>query len=404
MKKTISWVSAAVLGLSLLIPQQNLKAWGPIGVEPDNTDLTGGGTSTITFTLSPDAGFNGVDIRVEYPEAKLSVVEMTTNDIYENAYINDLKNEPGKAGMVFLYKNYFNEGGDVLKITFSAKSGAMGAALVTVSGSCTRADTTSEEFGQVVTLSLPSSGGTVDTSTPKPVADVTSAPTAAPASSSGGSSGGGGGSGRPAATAAPSVPKVEETAAPDVATAAPTKAPVPTMGSFTDINGHWAEKSINMLADLGYINGFDDNTFRPEEKVTRAQFVKMIADEKGIAPSGGEQIFKDVPADAWYAPYANAAYAAGIVNGDDDGNFNPSSEITRQEMAVMLMRAYSIAPDGANELSFADASSIADWAAEAVAALSSNGIINGFDDNTFRPIGSATRAQAATVLARFISE
>jgi len=173
--------------------------------------------------------------------------------------------------------------------------------------------------------------------------------------------------------------------------------------SFTDLEGHWAKDYIESMAAKNAVNGYEDGTFKPEEKVTRAQFVKMFVsslEEKLEAYDGS---FTDVAEGDWFAPYVATAKKLGIASGYADGSFKPNKEISRTEMAVMLSSLTDeelTEEDVAKELTvFADADSIPSWAREAVAEVVKAGLMNG-DNGSFNPENPATRAEAATVIYR----
>lgn len=193
----------------------------------------------------------------------------------------------------------------------------------------------------------------------------------------------------------------------DKATPAPTEtpvqteAPVPTetpaleAGEFADTVNHWAKDYVKTLANAGVVGGYDDGTFLPDKNVTRAEYIKMIVGMFGLEESQ-ENIFADVADDAWYKEYVEKALAAGLIEGDG-GNFNPDATITRQDAAVILYRL-GIA-GGDNKIEFSDATSIADYAKEAVEVLASAGVING-SDGKFNPTNAITRAETAAILCR----
>ena len=168
---------------------------------------------------------------------------------------------------------------------------------------------------------------------------------------------------------------------------------------FPDLNeAVWATEAVTYLKNKGVINGDDKGNFNPNKSVTRAEFVKMVVLATGLAPENGETGFNDVTAEHWSASYINAAVKSGLVNGVSDNEFNPGAVITRQDMAVILYRAYKINESLGYSLNFSDADFISDYAKEAVAFLSTKGIINGVGDNVFAPLDDATRAQAAQML------
>ena len=168
---------------------------------------------------------------------------------------------------------------------------------------------------------------------------------------------------------------------------------------FADTTGHWAESYIKTLKEKNVINGFEDGTFRPDTTITRAEFVKMLTAMMGI-PGGSGETFLDIAEGSWYYASVYGAYNKGIVKGTSDAEFSPNASITRQDAAVMLSRAYGI--DGDGSIGFADNAEIADYAVNAVAGLAGKGIINGYSDNTFRPLAPITRGETAAILSRII--
>ncbi len=167
---------------------------------------------------------------------------------------------------------------------------------------------------------------------------------------------------------------------------------------FTDIAGHWAKDNILVMYERGIINGFTDGTFRPENNVTRAEFIKMLVAALKLE-IGGDVQFDDVNAGDWHYAYIATAFNKGIVNGVGTG-FNPDGAITRQDASAIVYRAI-MAGTEADGVTFADDSQIADYAKAAVAALSANGIILG-SDGYFNPTNNMTRAEAATIIQRIL--
>ena len=144
--------------------------------------------------------------------------------------------------------------------------------------------------------------------------------------------------------------------------------------------------------------------FNPNGEVTREEFVKMLIGAVGKLNADAQCSFTDVPENEWYYQYIASAYNDGIVTGRDDGSFGIGDKISRQDMAVMLMRAaevYEIDVQSINTaIDFSDKDNIADYAVEAVSAAQQAGIMTGTDDDRFDPILTATRAMAATVIYR----
>ena len=168
---------------------------------------------------------------------------------------------------------------------------------------------------------------------------------------------------------------------------------------FTDMTDHWAQIYASSLAKRGIINGYEDGTFKPDRAVTRAELSKIIAGAFNVSAASSAS-FTDVSPDDWFAPYVNAMAQAGVVNGYD-GRFNPDTEVTRQDAALMLYRAISLTHKlGIGYVFFADETNIASYAAEGVSALAEIGIITGNDKNEFSPLHSLTRGEAAALISR----
>lgn len=164
---------------------------------------------------------------------------------------------------------------------------------------------------------------------------------------------------------------------------------------ITDIAGHWAEVSIKELVGLGAVNGYPDGTFRPNDKITRAEFAAILVKALKLEPKSGK-VFADTEGHWAEETISTAAYY-GIVSGYDSDTFGVKDPITREQMAAMIVRAAKLTPV-TEELSFIDEDKISGWAKEAVAAAVKNGIIKGYPDQNFHPQGHATRAEAVTVI------
>jgi len=171
---------------------------------------------------------------------------------------------------------------------------------------------------------------------------------------------------------------------------------------FSDMaKDHWARPAVEYLYDLGIINGRTDSEFAPDENITRAEFIKILVCVKNVNLVYEKSEFSDVAEDAWYAPYVNSAYVNNITSGYDDGTFKPNQKITREDMATMIFRMAGY-QDTEETPSFNDAESISSYAKSAVAVLNKMGIVNGMDANNFAPKNSATRAQAAQIIYNYL--
>ena len=178
---------------------------------------------------------------------------------------------------------------------------------------------------------------------------------------------------------------------------------------FLDLSGHWGRSSILALAEKGLVNGMDEHHFEPDRKVTRAMFVTILGRMNGgVETLSAPSSFRDVLPEDWFAPYVDWAASCGVVTGYDDGTFAPNREITREQMALILVR-YCDAfgrrlPEGEAGAPFTDEGSISPWAFEAVLAARAAGLINGRDDGSFDPQGTATRAEMCAVIARLMDK
>ncbi|MBQ7793089.1 MAG: S-layer homology domain-containing protein, partial [Clostridia bacterium] len=167
--------------------------------------------------------------------------------------------------------------------------------------------------------------------------------------------------------------------------------------TFNDLEGAvWAAEAIEYLAEKGIVSGYEDGTFRPNDTLTREAFTKMLVDAKGLLDSTAECDYTDVTADFWAYRYIASAKNNAIVSGMGDGTFGTGLSVTRQDMAVMLARAAGLS--AASECDFTDFAYVSDYAKNSVSAMKQNGIINGYEDGTFRPQSNATRAEAAKII------
>lgn len=177
--------------------------------------------------------------------------------------------------------------------------------------------------------------------------------------------------------------------------------------AFTDITGHWAADNILFVASRGLLSGTSDTTFSPGIGMTRGMFVTALGRLAGINPDSYKTgKFTDVKADAYYAPYVNWAAQTGIVEGVTAITFAPDTNINREQMAVIMANyAKKLGcdlPKTLQAVTFADNAQISSWAKDAVKAMQQAGILAGKANNRFDPKGTATRAEVATVLRRFV--
>ncbi|MEW5762133.1 MAG: CehA/McbA family metallohydrolase [Bacillota bacterium] len=185
----------------------------------------------------------------------------------------------------------------------------------------------------------------------------------------------------------------------------------PEIRTFADIQGHWAQKDIELMAAKDVVHGVAPDKFAPDAQITRAEFAAMLVNALGVTESSAIP-FTDVPDNAWYRQSVARAYAAGLVKGISSTRFAPQAQITRQEMAAMMVRALGRlgrpvevgANEGTQILSrFTDRREIAPWAADALAAAVKAGLVAGRGNDLVAPTAGATRAEAVVMIKRVLA-
>ncbi|GBF76711.1 hypothetical protein PA598K_05197 [Paenibacillus sp. 598K] len=199
--------------------------------------------------------------------------------------------------------------------------------------------------------------------------------------------------------------------------------------TFPDLEGHWGQVEIEQMASKLIVQGVAPDRFAPGAAVTRAEFAVLLVRALGLSaaaespptsdrpsgedaassPSGQVAGYRDVGATAWYADAVRAAVEAGLVSGFEDGTFRPAQTITREQMAVLLMRALAytgatVKADNAALERFGDAADVAAWAREAVAAALGHGLMQGVTETAIGPQSPATRAESVVMLYRLLRE
>lgn len=173
--------------------------------------------------------------------------------------------------------------------------------------------------------------------------------------------------------------------------------------NLTDIAGHWAESYIEYGVEAGYISGYEDGTFLPDKTVSRAEFSKMINNAVKLSATGDAKAeFADVASNDWFFNEVKKAENAGYIGGYEDGTFRPNNTVSRQEAAVMLSRMVLPVTERADAESFNDSNMIDSWAKDSVSMIAAKGYIKGDENKNFNPKGALTRSQAAKLICEFI--
>ena len=178
---------------------------------------------------------------------------------------------------------------------------------------------------------------------------------------------------------------------------------------FTDVSrSDWYYQFVDYVTSKGYFNGVADKTFAPADNMTRAMFVTVLFRFDGAKGDSSQSAFVDVAPGEWYTAAINWAAANRIVDGVGNGKFAPNDPITRAQMCAMIERyldlyrkAWKVTLPESGSLSvMVDESAIPAWALAAVKQCQRHGLVNGFEDGTFRPNDLSTRAQVAAVIYR----
>lgn len=176
---------------------------------------------------------------------------------------------------------------------------------------------------------------------------------------------------------------------------------IPTCAfAFSDVEGHWAEETINKMQNYGIVNGYSGDFFKPDEHMTRAELITVIDKLIGLQ-SETDKYIPDVTSKEWFYSNVRKALFFGIIQGDENGNIHPNSFVTREEAVLILSRAFQLYVDESNfGTSFEDEKDISSWSKKEFVAFVRKQYINGYEDNTLRPKGFITRAEIMTIINR----
>lgn len=178
---------------------------------------------------------------------------------------------------------------------------------------------------------------------------------------------------------------------------------------FTDVSrSDWYYQFVDYVTSKGYFNGVADKTFAPADNMTRAMFVTVLFRFDGAKGDRSQSAFTDVAPGEWYTDAINWAAANRIVDGVGNGKFAPNDPITRAQMCTMIERYLALykkawkvtLPETGSVSVMVDENAIPAYALAAVKQCQRHGLVNGFEDGTFRPNELSTRAQVAAVIYR----
>ena len=345
-----------------------------VSLNKDSTSLTVGGTETLTATVKPEDATNKA---VTWTSSNSTVATVDQNGVVTavapGAATITVTTADGSftaACTVTVTRPYIPPANPNYRITVEATQGGTLAA-----------DPTAAKEGATVTLTpVPDRGFALDTLA---VTDRFGEPVAVTEQAGG--------------TYTFTMPNGQVTV-----TVTFEEIPLP----FTDVTeGDWFYDAVRYAYENSLMDGVGDSLFAPNSDTTRAQLVTILYRMEGEPEVSGTSGFTDVEADTWYTDAVAWAAANGIVNGVSETEFAPGKDITREQLATILFRyaeakGYDVSAR-ADLSAYPDADQIQSYAAESVAWAVAEGLIQGFEDNTLRPAGNATRAQIATILMRF---
>ena len=171
-------------------------------------------------------------------------------------------------------------------------------------------------------------------------------------------------------------------------------------GGINDIDGHWAKADIEKFIKLGYVNGYEDNTFRPENQITRAEFIKLVNRVFHLTEKSNIS-FKDINTKDWYYEDLRIAVKYGYINGYEDNTFRADNPITRQEAMKIITTLKNNKDSNLDKIyQYLDFREIDSWANEYVEGAIEAGYIKGDENKLLKPKGNITRAESVTMLSR----
>ncbi|ULO10558.1 S-layer homology domain-containing protein [Paenibacillus sp. 19GGS1-52] len=182
---------------------------------------------------------------------------------------------------------------------------------------------------------------------------------------------------------------------------------------FKDVANHWAKEAVNNMGSRLVIDGVGNDMFNPDQDITRAEFAAIIVRGLGLKLENGATPFADVKAADWYSSAVQTAFSYNLINGFEDGSFRPTDKITREQAMVIIAKAMKITAlkaklpteaTGALLNPYADAAKASEWAKNSIADSLQAGIVSGRSATQLAPKAYITRAEVAAMIERLLQK
>jgi hypothetical protein len=171
---------------------------------------------------------------------------------------------------------------------------------------------------------------------------------------------------------------------------------------LTDISGHWAKEQIQSFVDNGYVQGYPNGTFKPDNDITRAEFMTIANKAFGFTEKA-EISYTDVKAGSWYADTVAIAKAAGYINGYPNGTMKPDAPITREEAAVIVAKIDALTSNETAANTFTDGADLAAWSKGSIGACADAKIFNGYPNGSFQAASLIERGESVVALSKALA-
>lgn len=172
--------------------------------------------------------------------------------------------------------------------------------------------------------------------------------------------------------------------------------------AFSDVDNHWAKDSIEKLSQINIVKGYEDNTFRPDKNMTRAEVATIINRLIGAKKESLKYI-PDLDRQSWYSSEIRKSVQTGVITGDENGYVRPTAYVTREEVVTMLSRAFYVSGNTTLVENYIDEEEISEWAKDYFATFVNYKYIKGYEDETIRPKAYITRSEFVTLLGRMFN-